>query len=249
MSLSRHCFSGPIRHVSDRIPGADRSDRCSSLKPAGFDHRGFTLLELVLAIAILAMVVGVIFGAFRAGISAWQGGERDIVFHQSMRAVAELVFREINSAYPYEITPTLEDDVDSFAAFFGSPDSLLFVSRAPLRNGIGGVSLIELWVDDENGLVLGEAPALFKSFEELNSMDLRNDDQASVISAWVKNIGFRYFYREDDEEEGVWQEGWDPRNSDGVELPLMVEVTLLFEDVREQEIEQVLLVPVVRPSI
>jgi hypothetical protein len=80
-------------------------------------------------------------------------------------------------------------------------------------------------------------------------MDLRNDDQASVISAWVKKIGFRYFYREDEQEEGVWQEEWDSRNSDEVELPLMVEVTLLFEDVREQEIEQVLLVPVMRPPL
>ena len=84
MPFSRHCLSGSTRGASDRNHGPALAERCSPLKPAGFDHRGFTLLELVLAIAILAMVVGVIFGAFRAGISAWQGGERDIVFHQSV---------------------------------------------------------------------------------------------------------------------------------------------------------------------
>jgi len=83
----------------------------------------------------------------------------------------------------------------------------------------------------------------------VNSIDLRNDDQASIISAWVKKIGFRYFYREDVEDEGVWLEQWDPRNSEVDELPLMVEVTLLFEDVRGQEIDQVLLVPVMRPPL
>jgi len=195
------------------------------------------------------MIVGVIFGAFSSGISAWQGGERDIVFHQSMRAVAELVFREISSTHLYEITPSLEDDSDSFAVFFGSPDSLLFVSRAPLQSGMGGLSLFELWVDDDNGLALGEAPALFTSLEELNTMDLRNDDQASILSAWVKNINFRYFYREDDEDEGIWLEQWDPRDNEVDELPLMVEVSLLYEDVRGQEIDQILLVPVMRPPL
>jgi general secretion pathway protein J len=213
--------------------------------------KGFTLIELLLAITIFAMVVGVLFSAFRVGISAWQGGERDIVFHQSMRSVAELVFQEISGTYPYKITPEGLDKHESFSAFLGSPDSLSFVSHATLQNRIGGLSLIELWVDDENGLMLGEAPALFTSYEEMLDINLRTDEYAEVLSPWVKKISFRYFQREEDddeEDEGVWQEQWDPRNMDDHDLPLMVEVALVFEDVREQEIEQVLLVPImIRP--
>jgi len=206
--------------------------------------KGFTLIELMLAITIFAMVVGVLFSAFRVGISAWQGGERDIVFHQSMRSVAELVFQEISATYPYKLTPGVLDEHDDFSAFFGSSNSLSFVSRATLQNRVGGLSLIELWVDDENGLMLGEAPALFTNYEEMLDINLRTDEYAEVLSPWVNKISFRYFQREEGEDEGVWQEQWDPRTMDDYDLPLMVEVALVFEDVREQEIEQVLLVPI-----
>lgn len=206
--------------------------------------RGFTLIELMLAITIFAMVVGVIFSSFRVGISAWQGGERDIVFHQSMRATVELLFREISGTHLYKITPDTMDVHRDFSAFFGSQDSLLFVSTATLQNRIGGVSLIELWVDEDQGLMLGEAPALFSSYEEMRGVNLRDDAQAQVLSSWVKKITFRYFQREGTEDDGVWQEQWDPRNSQGQDLPMMVEVWLLFEDVRGQEIEQTLLVPI-----
>lgn len=209
-------------------------------------RRGFTLIELILAITIFSMVVGVLFSAFQVGISAWQGGERDIVFYQSMRAVTELVFREITCTHPYTITPGTTDTGESFSAFFGTSDSLLFVTNATLQNRISGLSLIELWVDDENGLMLAEAPALFTSYEEMLSVNLRTDDYAEVLSEWVKKITFRYFEREDEDDEGTWQEQWDPRNSEDYDLPVMVEVTLLFEDVRGREIEHVVLVPIMR---
>jgi len=207
--------------------------------------RGFTLIELLLAITVFALVIGVLFGSFRAGISAWQGGERDIVFHQSVRAVTELVFREISCTHSYEISQGTTETAENFPAFFGSPDSLTFVTKATLQNGTGGLSLIDLWVDDENGLMLAEAPALFTSYDEMLDMNLRTDEYAEVLSAWVKKVSFRYFQREDEDDDGAWQEQWDPRTMDEQDLPLVVEVSLLFEDVRGQTIEHVLLVPLV----
>ncbi len=212
---------------------------------AAAGRRGFTLIELLLAITVFAMVVGVLFSAFRAGISAWQGGERDIVFHQSVRAVSELVFREINCTHPYKILPGTTETVDSFSAFFGSSDSLIFVTKATLQNVIGGMSLVELWVDNENGLMLAEAPALFTSYDEMREMNLRTDEYAEPLSEAVKKITFRYFKREDEDDEGTWQDQWDSRNMDDHDLPLVVEVSLLFEDVRGQEIEHIVLVPLV----
>ncbi|HEX7533874.1 MAG TPA: prepilin-type N-terminal cleavage/methylation domain-containing protein [Syntrophales bacterium] len=38
-------------------------------------NRGFTLLELLIALTITAMIVAIIFGALRIGIRAWEKGE------------------------------------------------------------------------------------------------------------------------------------------------------------------------------
>ena len=206
--------------------------------------RGFTLIELMLAITIFAMVVGVVFSAFQVGISAWQGGERDIVFNQSMRSTAELLFREISGTYAYKITPGEADMTKELTAFVGDSESLLFVSNATLQNRIGGVSLIEFWVDDENGLMVAEAPALFTSYDELIDMNLRTDEYAEVVSPWVIEARFSYFERDDASDDGVWHEQWDPRDTQWHDLPQMVEVSLLFKDVRDQEIEHAVLIPI-----
>jgi prepilin-type N-terminal cleavage/methylation domain-containing protein len=208
--------------------------------------RGFTLIELMLAITIFAMVVGVIFSSFQAGISAWQGGERDIAFYQSMRAVTDLLFREISGTYAYKIDPGELDSHTDFSAFFGTSESLILVSTATLRNRTGGLSLIELWVDDGRGLMIGEAPALFGDYEEMRGINLRSDEHAGLVSGWVKKMKLRYFRRDGDDDAGVWLEQWDVRGGDGSDhdLPLMVEIVLLFEDVRGREIEQAVLVPV-----
>jgi hypothetical protein len=78
----------------------------------------------------------------------------------------------------------------------------------------------------------------------MQDVNLRDDEQAQVLSSWVKKISFRYFQRDDIDDDGVWLEQWDPLNIQDLELPMMVEVVLLFEDVRGQEIEQALLVPI-----
>ncbi len=219
-------------------PAPGRAARC----------RGFTLIELMLAITIFAMVVGVIFSSFQAGISAWQGGERDIAFYQSMRAVTDLLFREISGTYAYKINTGELDSHKEFSAFFGTSESLVLVSTATLRNRIGGLSLIELWVDDDRGLMIGEAPALFGDYAEMRGINLRSDEHAGLVSGWVKKMKLRYFRRDGDDDNGVWLEQWDVRGGDSRsndhDLPLMVEIVLLFEDIRGHKIEQSLLVPV-----
>jgi len=204
---------------------------------------GFTLIELLLAISIFAMVIAVIFSSFRLGISAWSKGERDIEFYQRMRAVTDLLYREISAAYPYWITPGELDTHNNFIAFFGASDSLKFVSYANLQKRTSGISLLDIWHEEANGLMLGEDAALASSLSELDALPVRDADHATVLSPDVRKIEFRYFDKKKREAEGEWLEQWDPKDKN-IRMPRMVEITLTFTNERAETVQERLFVPI-----
>ena len=207
------------------------------------DSRGFTLLELLLAISIFAVVVAVLFSSFWVGISSWEKGERRIEFQQRMRAVCELMFREISATYPYHLTPSQLDKHTSYVAFFGESNSLKFVSYANLHKRASGLCMLEFWASDQKGLMLGEAAALAANKEDFDEVPLRSDENALDICQDVLGLQFRYFDRKKDEDPGEWIEKWDPVEHRGY-MPRIIEVTITFSDPRGERLTQQLIIPI-----
>ena len=211
-------------------------------------NHGFTLIEMILAVSIFSMVVVIIFSSFRIGLGSWEKGEKDIEFFQTVRSSADLLYREIGSTFPYRLYPGKLDKHKQFYAFFGQPDSLKFVSYASMNKRESGLSLLEIWIDEENGLMLGEDAALVSNMSALNDIDLRDADRAVVICPEVKKINFRYFDRKRREEDGEWSDRWNPQ--DKIErkkprLPLFVEVVVTFgKDSHEEKLMERLIVPI-----
>jgi len=211
---------------------------------AGLERcRGFTLLELLLAISIFAVVVVVLFSSFSVGIGAWEKGEAGIEFQQRLRAVSELMFREISSTYPYFLTPSQLDKHTSYVAFFGESDSLRLVSYANLHKRASGLCMLEFWVSERSGLLLGEAAALAANKEDFDAVPLRSPEYSLEICKDVQGLQFRYFDQKNDDEPGEWLERWDPVERQGV-MPKIIEVTLTFLDQRGEETTQQLIIPI-----
>lgn len=213
----------------------------------GMNGAGFTLIEIMLAVSILAMVIATIFTSFRIGINAWEKGESKIKAFQTRRAVNSLIYREIKSAYPYTITPGELDTHSKYNAFFGESDSLKFVSYASTTGRNTGLSLIEIWSEKDEGLFIGEREALVSNLSDLNDIDLRDEDIAVSACSEIKKISFRYFERNNNDEEGEWLNSWDPKDKKE-RLPLFVEILLVYTDNNDEESEEVLMIPILAAS-
>ena len=208
------------------------------------DSRGFTLLELMLAISIFALVVVVLFSSFWAGIGAWEKGEQRIEFQQRMRSVCELLFREVSAAYPYFLTPSQLDKHTTYVAFFGEANSLRFVSYANLHKRASGLCMLEFWVSEHKGLMLGEAAALAANKEDFDAVPLRSAEHALEICPELRGLQFRYFDRKKDDDPGEWIERWDPVERRGY-MPRIIQVTLTFSDPRGEMLTQQLMIQIV----
>ncbi len=186
-------------------------------RPAPFpgartEARGFTLVEVVLAMSTLAVVALLATAALRVSMRAWEAGERRAELQQETRAVAELVGQALAEAYPYRDQAAL--GTERPVLFEGEPDEVRFVTTAPplfldapeapfhavvLRRGEGS----ELRIVER--LVPAETPFA--------------PDRGILLSGAVTRLHLEYR-----DEAGEWRERWDGRTAGG--LPTAVRVAL-----------------------
>ena len=77
--------------------GQARKVKVNRVKMLSGNSRGFTLLELLISLTIVALIVVIIFGALRIGIRAWEKGEKDVDVRQRQRIVLDLIKRQLAS--------------------------------------------------------------------------------------------------------------------------------------------------------
>lgn len=63
-----------------------------------FPQAGFTLLEILVASGVLALMVTILFALFAEGSNAWRMGEKTAEMNQGIRTAMELIIREASMA-------------------------------------------------------------------------------------------------------------------------------------------------------
>jgi len=154
---------------------------------------GFTLLELIISLTIIAVIVTVIQNGFHIGIRAWEKGESAIEEQQRYRFVLELIQEQLASAFPVPQDVNLTED--SNPGFRGEASLLEFVSRTSLVPGSpSGVSRVWYRVEDEDD---GTRALSFRESRLISSLTTSSDDQPEeedwhVLLSGVKELTFDY---------------------------------------------------------
>jgi general secretion pathway protein J len=186
---------------------------------------GFTLLEMVVTMTILGFILLIIFGAFRLGISAWEKGESSREEYQKVRAVSQLVSRQLKSIVPYKMkTEKAEGD---YLAFEGKARSVKFVSALSMRGKRSEGFVYGIYEFREGGsqggsLIAYEQRVLNKNFFE----ERPKEESGTPLIEGISDVRFEY-YREGDPEKSRtegWVEDWSAKEEK--ELPRAIRMTI-----------------------
>jgi general secretion pathway protein J len=176
---------------------------------------GFTLIEVLIGLTLLAMLATLIANGTRLSGRAWNTAERRTAESDDMGAVQGLLRRTIERARPSFVAA---DPADMTVAFSGAPDTLSLVAAQPGTQGSGP------WVRQRFYVARsGRTRALFTSWQA----DAGTDGQSApageaMVLDHVAALRFAYFGPPRTGEAPVWLEHWTARDR----LPALVRVTI-----------------------
>jgi general secretion pathway protein J len=186
-------------------------------------HRGFTLLELILALAIMGMVVLVALGAFRIGQRAWERGDAVAAQNQRLRIGAERLRQQLAAATIY----LMPGENDTVIGFTGSASEIRFVSRLSLvpghEQGLVYVHYRLLETADQ-----GQVLAFYEQPVMLLEGVPQDEPEPEAFHRLIVGLGeAAWQYRGGgDTAEGLWQSVWE--TGEELRLPKAVRLRLRF---------------------
>ena len=173
---------------------------------------GFTLLEVLLALGIVAATLAIVFGGLRVGLAAWQRGEERTAKLDHTRSLAVLLEHALAGAFPYRIAP--EGEREARILFEGLPDRLTFATLSPpFPTGAPAAFTAVSLSADAAGLALRQ-----KILPNPIGLDRL---RPLLVDPRTSALRFRYLGREPE----AWRDTWDVRTEEG--LPRAVEITLV----------------------
>jgi general secretion pathway protein J len=209
------------------------SDRCADLSScacAGSSHAaasGFTLLELLLSLAITSIIVVLIFGTFRMGIRAWERGERDIEKQQRMRIVLELMRTQLGSL---TASATFKKS-RNLVAFEGTENRISFISTLALDPAHRGMTVFTQYMikQTSEGFDLSVAELLPSGRATPVDVNLPENTPRTDLLTGVQEISFEYLNRFDSQGAARWQSKWEAvaDSKSQVLLPLAVRLRIV----------------------
>jgi len=179
-------------------------------------ERGFTLLEVVVALALFSILMTLVYGALDTAVRAFEAGQERTGEASQRRVVSEFLARNIAAAAPIAVA----DGREWSLLFGGDAASLHWVAELPAHAGAGGLHELELAVEREGGgraLVMRWRALAFDA-QGRPSGEFRR----RVLAEDVEHLRLRYLGRDDDGGPLEWREEWSASRR----LPLLVELAL-----------------------
>jgi len=185
----------------------------------GFDRqRGFTLLELTIALTLLALLSAVLFGSLRLAGRSTDGGEAKVEAAASMRLAQDFLRSNLEAQHPLRMRKINEWPI----LFRGTRDELRYAADLPPRVAGGGIWYYRLAVRGDDA----RSPlTLERQVPDLQAdavPDFANADR-SILAEDIAELTLAYYGRDVDAAASVaptWRDHWD----NAQQLPLVIRI-------------------------
>jgi len=199
---------------------------------------GFTLIELVIALALLGGMLLLIYSGINFGLRSWDASDANGRRTADRRIAFNFLRREIGETFPMRF----KDSMQLKFAFEGKENSLRFVSSRPAGISASGLSLVGVQIeggeDRKRNLVMRRA----MPDDEAKTFNPLDKAEATILFENVDSVTFQYYGNENDFTEASWVDAWDYparmptmirmriRTADGATLPDMLVRVMLGEE-------------------
>jgi len=178
--------------------------------PSTASDRGFTLLELLIAITLLVLIVGITMGAMRIGSRSVAAAEKKMEVQERFRTVISIMDAQIQSQVPL----TYDEQGNKLYYFRSEGKALRFCTNYSIWSGQKGYVIVDYKVDrDDTGrevLYAGEQTPGVEGRRETWLLD-------------AAGISFEYYHKDLTEEQGKWSESLSP----GTSIPEKIRIRIM----------------------
>ncbi len=158
--------------------------------------RGFTLLEVLIALGLISIIMVILFSSLRTASKAWDAVDRAVYRLDEERRVQQFLNNRLSRAVMLRLKTGRGNPV----AFAGDDEHLSFVTPLFEFLEYGGIYAVDVYYKaDGKALMLRFAP-----FDPTHSLDTQLDQaQEDTLLEQVDAIHFSYL-----DKRGDWNDEW-----------------------------------------
>jgi general secretion pathway protein J len=182
--------------------------------------RGFTLLELTIALVLLGLLSAVLFGSLGLAGTSVDRGEAKADATSGMRLAYAFLRANLEEQHPLRMRK-----INEFPLLFsGEREELRYTAPLPPRVASGGIWFYRLAIlrnDARTPLVLE------RSLPDLNALEMPafNEPERSILAQDIASLKISYFGRDpgaNDANAPTWRDRWE----DPQRLPLLIRIEI-----------------------
>lgn len=187
--------------------------------------RGFTLLELLIAITLLGLLMAALFGGLRLGVRVWESSETRLDATARIQVVEDFLRQRLTQILPLAAQRGAPAS-HPVPLFQGEPSALRFPGMLPEHLG-AGLYVMELALSDTDAADdTGDLVLRWQAFEPTDdgAAALGEEVNERVLIERVASLELAYFGALDPRAEPEWLPEWPAR----ADLPRLIRIVIRF---------------------